>query len=117
VIAVLSSAVGAYYYLRVLVYLFMKQPERDAPVAVPMKNGYVIAALVMCGYFVLRMGITPGAYLSLAADHPHHDVDLDWTVFLIDGGVAIVGGAIAAAIASIKRKGEASGEAEAEVAG
>ncbi|MCA9606178.1 MAG: NADH-quinone oxidoreductase subunit N [Myxococcales bacterium] len=117
VIAVLSSAVGAYYYLRVLVFLFMKSPEKDAPVAVPMKNGYVIAALVMCGYFVVRMGITPGSYLSLAADHPHHDVDLDWTVFLIDAGVAVIGGAIAAAVATMKRKGDPTGEAEAEAAG
>lgn len=112
VIAVLASAVGAYYYLRVLVYLFMKQPEKDAPVAVPMKSGYVIAALVMAGYFVVRMGLTPASYLALAADHPYHEQGLDWTVFLIDAGVAVVGGAFAAAIATMKRRGAAA-EAEA----
>jgi NADH:ubiquinone oxidoreductase subunit 2 (subunit N) len=32
---VLSSAVGAFYYLKVLVYLYMKSPEEGAPVAVP----------------------------------------------------------------------------------
>ncbi|MBX3271162.1 MAG: NADH-quinone oxidoreductase subunit N [Sandaracinaceae bacterium] len=116
VIAVLASAVGAYYYLRVLVYLFMKQPEKDAPVAVPMASGYVVAALVMAGYFVVRMGLTPGAYLALAADHSHHDANLDWTVFLIDAGVAVVGGAIAAAIHTMRRR-EQAGEAAPEVAG
>ncbi|AKF06131.1 NADH-quinone oxidoreductase subunit N [Sandaracinus amylolyticus] len=66
VLLVLTSAIGAYYYLRVIVFLFMKQPEPGAPVAVPMRSWYVAAALVLSGYFVLRMGIAPGAYLDLA---------------------------------------------------
>src|SRR5690606_5026127 len=45
VIAVVTSAIGAYYYLRVTVFLFMKQPEEGAPIAVPMRSGYVAAAL------------------------------------------------------------------------
>ncbi|MBX7193883.1 MAG: NADH-quinone oxidoreductase subunit N [Sandaracinaceae bacterium] len=66
ILAVLMSAVGSYYYLKVLVYLFMKQPEQGAPVAVPMRSGYVVAALVLSSYFVLRMGLAPTAYLELA---------------------------------------------------
>jgi NADH-quinone oxidoreductase subunit N len=66
ILAVLMSAVGAYYYLKVLVFLFMKQPEPGAPVAVPMRSGYVVAALVLSGYFVMRMGLAPTAYLELA---------------------------------------------------
>ncbi len=66
ILAVLMSAVGAYYYLKVLVYLFMKQPEPGAAVAVPMRSGYVVAALVLSSYFVLRMGLAPTAYLELA---------------------------------------------------
>jgi NADH-quinone oxidoreductase subunit N len=68
ILAVLMSAVGAYYYLKVLVYLFMKQPEQGAPVAVPMRSGYVVGALVLSGYFVLRMGLAPTAYLELASE-------------------------------------------------
>jgi NADH-quinone oxidoreductase subunit N len=68
VLGVLTSAVGAYYYLRVIVFLFMKQPETGAPVAVPMRSLYVAAALVLSGYFVIRMGVAPNAYLELALD-------------------------------------------------
>jgi NADH-quinone oxidoreductase subunit N len=66
VLAVLSSAVGAYYYLKVLVYLFMRQPADGAPMAIPMRSGYVSFALVIAGYFVMKMGITPTSYLDMA---------------------------------------------------
>lgn len=67
ILAVITSAIGAYYYLRVLVFLFMKQPEPGAPIAVPMKSWYVAAAIVLSAYFVIRMGMAPGAYLDLAS--------------------------------------------------
>ena len=66
ILGVLSSAVGAYYYLRVLVYLFMKQPENGAAVAVPMRSFYVVSAIVLSSYFVIRMGLAPTHYLELA---------------------------------------------------
>jgi NADH-quinone oxidoreductase subunit N len=66
ILGVLSSAVGAYYYLRVLVFLFMKQPENGAAVAVPMRSFYVVSALILSSYFVLRMGMAPSNYLELA---------------------------------------------------
>ncbi len=66
VLGVLTSAIGAYYYLRVIVYLYMKQPQAGAPVAVPMKSGYVVVALILSSYFVLRMGMAPGTYLDMA---------------------------------------------------
>ncbi len=66
VLGVLASAVGAYYYLKVIVYLFMREPEEDAPIAVPMQSGYVIIALVVAGYYVMKMGITPSRYLDWA---------------------------------------------------
>ena len=66
VLGVLTSVVGAYYYLRVIVYMFMKAPEPGAPIAVPMRSGYVVLALVLSGYFVLKMGITPERYIELA---------------------------------------------------
>lgn len=67
VLGALTSAVGAYYYLRVLVYMFMRQPEEGAPVAVPMRSGYVVTAMVMAAFFVLQMGVSPSGYLELAS--------------------------------------------------
>jgi NADH-quinone oxidoreductase subunit N len=66
VVGVLSSVIGAYYYLRVIVYLFMKAPEPGAPIAVPMRSGYVAAALCVASYFVLALGITPSKYIEMA---------------------------------------------------
>jgi NADH-quinone oxidoreductase subunit N len=66
VLGVLTSAVGAYYYLKVIVYLFMREPEENQTIAVPMQSLYVIGALVLAGYYVLKMGITPSRYLDWA---------------------------------------------------
>jgi NADH-quinone oxidoreductase subunit N len=66
VLGVLASAVGAYYYLKVVVYLFMREPEEGQPIAVPMQSGYVAVALLLAGYYVVKMGITPGRYLDWA---------------------------------------------------
>jgi NADH-quinone oxidoreductase subunit N len=67
VIGVLASAVGAYYYIKVIVYLFMREPEEDQPIAVPMRSVYVTVALALAGYYVVKMGITPSRYLDWAA--------------------------------------------------
>jgi NADH-quinone oxidoreductase subunit N len=66
VLGVLTSAIGAYYYLRVIVFMFMKAPEPGAPLAVPMRSGYVVAALVVSGYLVLQLGVLPGETIDLA---------------------------------------------------
>jgi NADH-quinone oxidoreductase subunit N len=66
ILGVLSSVIGAYYYLRVIVYMFMRAPEPDSPIAVPMRSGYVALAIVLAAYFVLKMGITPDRYIELA---------------------------------------------------
>lgn len=66
VLGVLTSAVGAYYYLRVIVAMFMKEPEPGAPLAVPMRSGYVVAALVVSGFLVLDLGLMPGRILEIA---------------------------------------------------
>jgi NADH-quinone oxidoreductase subunit N len=66
ILGVLTSVIGAYYYLRVIVFMFMKAPEPGAPIAVPMRSGYVALALVLSGYFVLKMGVTPAHYIDMA---------------------------------------------------
>lgn len=66
IFGVLTSAVGAYYYLKVIVFLFMKQPAEGAPVAVPMKTGYLPAALSIAALFVAYLGLLPGNVLEVA---------------------------------------------------
>jgi NADH-quinone oxidoreductase subunit N len=66
VIGVLTSVIGAYYYLRVIVYLFMRAPAPGAPIAVPMRSGYVVVALVISGYLVLQLGVLPQRTIELA---------------------------------------------------
>lgn len=67
VLGALTSAIGAYYYLRVLVFMFMREPAEGAPIAVPMRSGYVVTAIVVSALFVLQMGVTPSSYINLAA--------------------------------------------------
>jgi NADH-quinone oxidoreductase subunit N len=65
-IAFVNSVIGAYYYLRVLVYMYMREPAAGAPVAIPMRSGYVAAALVVSAVLVLVLGLTPNTYVSIA---------------------------------------------------
>jgi NADH-quinone oxidoreductase subunit N len=67
VLGALTSAVGAYYYLRVLVYMFFREPEAGAEKAIPMRSGDVITAIVVAAVFVLQMGVSPSGYLDIAA--------------------------------------------------
>jgi NADH-quinone oxidoreductase subunit N len=67
VLGALTSAVGAYYYLRVLVFMFMREPAEGAQVAVPMRSGYVVTAMVVAAMLVLQMGVSPSGYLKLAS--------------------------------------------------
>ncbi|MBN9688186.1 MULTISPECIES: NADH-quinone oxidoreductase subunit N [unclassified Corallococcus] len=58
VVAVLSSAAGAYYYLRVVVYMFMHPvPEGAQPLE---RNWGTEAALVIATVAVVLLGILPG---------------------------------------------------------
>jgi NADH-quinone oxidoreductase subunit N len=65
-VGLINSAIGAYYYLRVLVYMYMREPAAGAPVAIPMRSGYVAAALILSAILVLALGIVPGPSLDLA---------------------------------------------------
>jgi NADH-quinone oxidoreductase subunit N len=59
VIALLNSLVGAYYYVKVLVYMYMKEPAPEAPTAVPMRAPMLSFALVVAALLVLWIGILP----------------------------------------------------------
>jgi NADH-quinone oxidoreductase subunit N len=66
ILAFVNSVIGAYYYLRVLVYMYMREPAAGAPVAVPMRSGYVTAALIVSAVLVLVLGLTPSGYVDAA---------------------------------------------------
>ena len=65
-LALVNSVVGAYYYLRVLVYMYMREPSAGAPVAVPMRSWYVSTALILSAVLVLALGLMPTRYLDMA---------------------------------------------------
>jgi NADH-quinone oxidoreductase subunit N len=66
ILAFVNSVIGAYYYLRVLVYMYMREPAAGAPLAVPLRSGYVAAALLVSAALVLALGLTPTRYLDVA---------------------------------------------------
>ncbi len=46
--------------------MYMREPMAGAPVAVPMKSGYVTAALVIAALLVVGVGLMPGSSLEMA---------------------------------------------------
>jgi NADH-quinone oxidoreductase subunit N len=64
IIGVLNSAVAAYYYLRVLVYMYFREPERN--LAIGGFSPAAVLAIIISVWGVLNMGILPSAFLALA---------------------------------------------------
>ena len=65
IILVLNSAVGAYYYLRIIVMMYMREPRGEVPVApVPAAAGLAIA---VCVLLTLYLGVLPGRVLDYAS--------------------------------------------------
>jgi NADH-quinone oxidoreductase subunit N len=64
IIGVLNSAVAAYYYLRVLMYMYFKEPERELG-PIDFSPAYVIVILISIAA-LLYMGILPRGVLLLA---------------------------------------------------
>ena len=49
-----------------MVFMYMREPAAGAPVATPMRSGYVTAALVLSAVLVVLLGIMPGQSLDMA---------------------------------------------------
>jgi len=65
IILVLNSAVGAYYYLRIIVMMYMREPRGAVPVTrVPATAALAIA---VCVLLTLYLGVLPGRVLDYAA--------------------------------------------------
>jgi NADH-quinone oxidoreductase subunit N len=64
IIGVLNSAVGAYYYLRIIVVMYMREARKEVPVA-PVSFG-LAAALAISIVATLYLGILPNRVLQIA---------------------------------------------------
>lgn len=66
VFALLASAIGLYYYLRILVLMYMKEPEADlSGIGLPL-TARVVIVIMLAG--TLYLGLFPGAVLKLASE-------------------------------------------------
>ena len=65
IIGVLNSAVAAYYYLRIIIYMYMREPRDEAPV--PAITPGLGIALALCLAATIYLGVLPGRVLDYAA--------------------------------------------------
>jgi NADH-quinone oxidoreductase subunit N len=66
IIGVLNSALSVYYYLRVTVMMYMRNPEKEFT-RLDLSPAMVIA-LIIAVWGTLQMGIIPSPYLNLARE-------------------------------------------------
>ena len=64
VIGVLNSAVASYYYLRLIVYMYMREPEGAVPASATSFAGGLALAVALAGIIVL--GVMPAPFVDLA---------------------------------------------------
>lgn len=64
VIAVLCSVISVYYYLRVLVYMYMREPVGAAPVLRP--SVWALSAVALMVVLTLQIGILPSRMVEAA---------------------------------------------------
>jgi NADH-quinone oxidoreductase subunit N len=46
--------------------MYMREPAAGAPIATPMRSGYVAAALILSAILVIALGIIPSRSLDVA---------------------------------------------------
>jgi len=69
IILVLNSAVAAYYYLRIIVMMYMREGRGEVPVTrVPAAASFAIA---ICVGLTLYLGVFPGRVLDYATESAH----------------------------------------------
>jgi NADH-quinone oxidoreductase subunit N len=64
IIGVLNSAIGAYYYLRIIVVMYMREPQEEVPVTpIPVGLGLALALSLIA---TIYLGIVPNRVLTYA---------------------------------------------------
>jgi NADH-quinone oxidoreductase subunit N len=61
IVGVINSAVAAYYYLRVIVYMYMREPKNETPIPIPATVGLSLAAGVLA---IIYLGVLPNRVLE-----------------------------------------------------
>ena len=69
-IAVLNSAIAAYYYLRVIVYMYMREPEGEGLSVASSLAGGLALSIALIGLVLLGLMPAPFADLAQAAVAP-----------------------------------------------
>lgn len=64
VIAVLNSVVSVYYYLRIVMTMYFREPHKD--MTAPVTSRAMATALVLCTAAVLFLGLLPESWFELA---------------------------------------------------
>jgi NADH-quinone oxidoreductase subunit N len=64
VLAILTSMASLYYYLRVIVYMYFREPATSREAVEPAWGAHF--ALFVCSAAILLLGILPGKFLALA---------------------------------------------------
>ena len=66
VIAVLNAAAAAFYYLRVVVYMFMREPATVQP---PLSHGRLLwGGLAVATFLTIALGVLPGPLLDVVGE-------------------------------------------------
>jgi NADH-quinone oxidoreductase subunit N len=66
-IGLVNSVIAAYYYLKVVVTMYMREPEQDSVPARPLQSALLGTALVVAAILVLVLGIFPETVLNVLA--------------------------------------------------
>ncbi|MBF0456367.1 MAG: NADH-quinone oxidoreductase subunit N [Nitrospirae bacterium] len=72
VLAVIFSVISAFFYLRVVMYMYMKEPEKPDAGGVPdegvepANSNALIVSIAVTATFVLMIGIMPGRFIEFA---------------------------------------------------
>jgi len=67
-IAILASLISVYYYLKVIVYMFMKSPIIEGEEIEVRYSGVALFSVLVCAFFVLYLGLFPSYLLNLSKE-------------------------------------------------
>jgi NADH-quinone oxidoreductase subunit N len=62
IVGVLATLVSVYFYLRVIVFMYMREPSREVDIS--QENPSLFLVLFLCLYGVLQLGLNPGNVLA-----------------------------------------------------
>ncbi len=63
IVAVLASLISVFYYLRIIVYMYMREPSQE--IEITLENPALFLVLFLCLYGVLQLGLFPGNMLII----------------------------------------------------